>query len=357
MDEINKEIEQMAEKMEKSQKDPVETLKQTVRSLGPEGLKKAIPNLSDDEKVLLKDVLEDMNKAVEMDDAYAAKFVEGNINDTKIQEDKADDDADEKLVKPEAANHNHQGDVTPEGREGQIIKAKDCKDEAKKEVKEHEDKMHKDGKKKMEKCDMKKSELLEVKAEAEEILKSEGAEITDELVKSKMKELIKGRMLKEEEQSEDKLEDMHKDKDRGDKARPEALKVEKENKDAQDKVDKLDQGKMKKAIFAGENDLLKARTGGRNHHFSVNGYYDQVIADAEKPAEEIKKSETPEENYDLNDLIEKDMTKSWGQIQTENGLAKSQEAQNGKLVKSFQDNDIASALGLTEDQAKKILGE
>lgn len=421
MSDVNKEIEEMAEAMEKSTDTPQESLFKTLRELGAKGIKEKLmaksedgtPLLSDEEREVLKDALVEMKKAASpsMDDNYQAKYVRGDVyKDTIIQEDKADDDQDEKLVKPANAKMKHQGDNAPEGIEGQVIKAKKdndgdegkekkmgqkitdavdemAEDEAKEEVKDHEKKMHKKGMKKANaaidnskdsktKADdvpcpmdakdkkkpkvmgknynMKKSkeELLEMKKSIETELESEGVEVTPELVKGKMKAL-----LMEEKQSDDDLEKLQSKKDRGDKARPEDLKVEKENKAAQDKVNDMGQGKMKKAMgWADENALLAANTGGRNHHFSVNGYYNAALEKAEKPAEEtVKKSQS--EKMDVNDLIEKSMDQSREQNITSQLLTVRDQYVKPKFMKSFADNEIAQALGLTEEEAKKILGE
>lgn len=124
---LNKEIEEMAEVMEKSSQEPKERLFALIKSLGPQGLKSKLDELSDEEKKVLKAALEEMTlkKAVEFDkEARGAKMIQGKVVDTIIQEDIASDDADEKLVKPEAAKMNHQGTPT-DGWEGQVIKGQE----------------------------------------------------------------------------------------------------------------------------------------------------------------------------------------------------------------------------------------
>jgi hypothetical protein len=140
---IAQEIDEVAGELEKSVKSPKEILIDTIRELGPEGLRKALPELDNSEKELLKEALEDMKKVVSMDDAYAAKVIQGKIDDTKLQEEVANDDQDEKLVKPEAAKIAHQGTPT-EGWEGQVIKAKGdmSREEAKSKLMEMEEKEH-----------------------------------------------------------------------------------------------------------------------------------------------------------------------------------------------------------------------
>jgi len=362
MSDLNTEIEEMAEKMEKSTKEPKELLIETLQEMGPDKLREKIPTLNKSEKEVLFNALEEMKKAVSMDDAYAAPVIEGDIEDTKLQEEIASDDADEKLVKPEAAKHNHQGDVSPEGRDGHVIKGMSDKEEdkkiaekeAKKEVKEHEKEMH------AKKACMTKSEDEEMKEKLIALKKSIEEEVgeraTPELVKAEMKK----RMLKEEGQLGDAPE-MEKEKTRGDKARPEAIKVEEENREAQDKVDDKSQGqekKMKKSVnWADENELFKSSKGGRNHSFSVGAYYDEAIKKSEEePKEEVKKSEG-EAKEDLNDIIEKGGDASWDDVTTERMIKSNKEKVTGRFYKSFATNEIAEALGLTEEQAKEVLGE
>lgn len=362
MSDVNKEIDEMAEKMEKSTKTPKEVLMDTIREIGPEKLREKIPTLSKSEKEVLHDALEEMKKAVSMDDAYAAPVIEGNVKDTKLQEEVANDDADEKLMKPTTAQHNHQGDVTPEGREGQVIKSdeepaeeavekgemmsvkedkkedkKIAEKEAKKEVKEHEDKMH------TKKC-MKKSEDEEMKEKLVALKKSieeelgEGA--TPELVKAEMKT----RMLKEEDQSGDAPKMEEKTRAKKEKLAEEAGEDNKKN--------------MSKSVeWADKDQMFKSDFGGRNHSFSVNKFYDDAIEKSEKPEEELKKSEDGEAKEDLNDIIAKGGDASWDEVKTDRMIKSNNDKISGKFHKSFADNEIAQALGLTEEEAKKILGE
>lgn len=128
MSKIEKEIEQMAEQLEKATMDPNDKLTKTIESLGKSGLRERLPLLSEEEKVILKAKLEEMAtlkkaKSVEFDkESQSAKVIQGNIMDTVLQEEIGSDDADEKLVKPEAAKHSHQGNSV-DGWEGQVVKA------------------------------------------------------------------------------------------------------------------------------------------------------------------------------------------------------------------------------------------
>ena len=365
MSDINKEIDEMATDLAKSAESPKERLFATIRELGPAGIRAKLPTLEKAEQEMLRDALEEMKKAVEMDPQYQAKYVQGKLTDTKIQEDKADDDQDEKLVKEEAAKMNNQGSPTP-GWEGQVIKGKNMKNgdekkekkmgekmkdavdeiaenEAKEEVESHEDKMHSAKKKiKSGKKDEMKDGLKMMKKAIEEKM---GEKATVELVKGEMK-----RLLAEEDQEGDAPE--MNEKTRANKENVAALNLGADNKEAQKKVNDEKQGTMRKAVWGSENDLLKANTGGRNFHFSLEEYVAEV--QKEKPIQELKKSQGKE---DLNDIIEKGGDRSMKHFETEKLMKQNVEKQNGKVVKSFADDEIAQALGLTEEEAKKILGE
>jgi hypothetical protein len=593
---INQEIEEMAEKFEKSFEDPREQLIATIMTVGPEGIRAKLASLSEEEKTVLKSALQviSMRKAVSFDkEADGAKMIQGNIMDTIIQEDIANDDADEKLVKPEAATISHQGTPT-DGWEGQVIKSleltdaqvdaaaaafpellaeyddditkaymgfnklkgklsnkegvsdpaglaaaigrkkygkqafqnaaaknkkmkkaknpdekedaklgekieqdveqhmkrnkaaekkeghkimkseelskkqgvpkganvathercvQDVKDQGKskssafaicnaagagmKKADKHgeisiapekqprmvagkkdqvagnmnasetkksdpnamygEAPMSKDDEKqeKKEKKSMKKSEEL-----LQEILKSEDMQCAmvhrmmdkgwdfqdiqkacmskgmdekkikayassyDKKDKKKEKEAIKNsgmiekaQMLAEESQLGDSDEmtegTIRAKKEKGDADNDEA------NKEAQDKVNDLSQGKdekMSKSVqWTDENRLLKACTQGRNFHFNVNEYFDNEEKNQGKSDDKV--TLTKSEKVDINDLLEKSLDKSWYDIDKEESIKKSIEEQNGTLIKSYSDKDLAESMGISEVELKKILGE
>lgn len=364
MSDINNEIEQVAGELEKSNKTPKEVLFETIRTLGAEGVRAKLPTLEKSEQELLLSALQEMKKANSMDAEYQAKFVQGKITDTKIQEDKADDDQDEKLVKPENATISHQGTPTP-GWEGQVIKGKEMsKDAAKDKLMQMEEKEHgtkdpkklveaetkehkmkkgeqmdeqlKDAKKKVKSGD--KDKMKEGLKEMKKALELKMPEASPELIKGEMKKL-----LAEEDQDGDAPE------------MNEATRAKKENVPALDLGKDNKKNMTKSAVWGGENDLLKAMTQGRNHHFSMDEYIDAVLTSAAKPAEEIKKSNPAKE--DLNDVIAKGGDRKSGHFETEELMKENKKKQNGKVTKSFADNEIAQALGLTEEEAKKILGE
>lgn len=339
---IDQEIEEISEEMEKSTTSAQERLFNTIRELGPEGLKARVATLEKSEKELLFNTLEEMKKgkkAVEMDKEYAAEYVKGNVNDTVLQEDKADDDQDEKLVKPEAAKQKHQGDETPEGKEGQVIKSE--LEETLDAVKKSEDML-----KSM------VSRMRELGKTDAEIIEKCVARGIDE---NELAKAMEAKDNPEADQVEDKLDDLQKEKARGDKKRPEELKLEEDNKEAQKKVD----APIKKAEWAGENDLLKSGRGQQNHHFSVNDYYSDILSKLETE-ESLAKSDLEddlERDEDLNDIIAKGEDQSYEQVLAKSMAEENKKKVNGKIVKSFSDNEIAQALGLSDEEAAELLGE
>lgn len=426
---ITKEIEEMASKLSKADEDPKETLFKTIRALGKEGIKQRLPLLSSEEKELFKAALEEMTmtkaKSIEFDkEATGAKHIQGNIMDTVIQEEVGNDDADEKLVKPEAAKHSHQGNSVV-GWEGQVIKAskdgiKEEKKSIKGEEKEQKEEMSQVGKIKEGKS-MKKSlqEMYsEVKSSEDMIVKAicegckRGMKMEDMESKlegkgmpaKKVKKMIKKAMKKmgmpeakekimameekehgtkepkklvEAEKKENKMKKSDSDHDKGRileeekqvgdtaqmTAEPKKMEDEsqdpaKANKQAQKDVNNMKVGEqMKKAIsWNDETALLKANTQGRNFTFNVGSFVEEMLKSETTPTTEIKKSEPTERKEDVNDLIEKSMDRSWFQEDMTKSLEQSKSAQTGKLTKSFEDNELAKILGLTEEEAKKILG-
>lgn len=416
---ISQEIEEMASKLSKSEDDSKEVLFKTIQSLGADGIKERLPLLSEDEKVVLKAAIEEMTmkkaKSIEFDkEAQGAKHIQGNIMDTIIQEEKADDDADEKLVKPEAAKHSHQGNSV-EGWEGQVIKGEkdpvEEKHEMKAEEKQQDKEKSKVGKykegKSMKKSfeemytELKKSEDMIVKAicrgcemgmdkdKMSSKLEEKGmpSKKVKKMMKKAMKQMDKEKakkqlMAMEEKEhgtkdpkklvEEEKKEHMKKaqilaeEKQLGDtdQMTKEAKKMEDEtqdpakaNKQAQKDVNNMKvEGMQKSVTWSDEHTLLKARTQGRNFHFNVGSFVEEMLKSDVKttPTTEIAKSETKKE--DINEIIEKSMDRSSTQEEMTKALERSKGQQTGKLVKSFEDNDLAKILGLSEEEAKKILG-
>jgi hypothetical protein len=391
VDEITKEIEAMAEKLSKSVEDPKETLFKTIQALGKDGIRARLASLSPEEKGLLKAALEEMNlkksKSVEMDkEAQGAKVIQGNIMDTIIQEEVADDDADEKLVKPEAAKHSHQGNSV-DGWDGQVIKAEGTpvqKKDMKAEEKQQESEAEKVGTGKKGKP-MKKSsiELVEQMNKSEDILVKAIERMSErgmdkETIKKNLEsvgvdsEKIEKAMKKDE--AKKKIMAME-EKEHGTKDPKKLVDAEKKENDKKDMkkseevVVAAEITEVKKSIeWTPENALLKANTFGRNFHFNVGDFVESMLkADEEakkarkdgKEPKEDKEEKEPKEmkKSDINDLIEKSQDRSWFQEDMTKSLTEADGKRSANLVKSFDEvADMATLLGISVEDAKKILG-
>ena len=354
---IETEIDQIADQMAKSTQDPKTELIATIKELGAEGLRKSLPELSDDQRDLVKSILEEMSKgkqAVSMDANYDGdrKFITHDVMGTELED--GSDDEDEKLVLQAAASHNHQGDLSPEGRDDHVIKA--C-DEEGKEILMKEKKDDKKPKKDGEECSMTKSleDILILKNEVIESYENAGLDYDDVIVKSEMKK----RLLKEEDQVEPK------DQTTGGKAprsKKESCPDIEEGKNAEETADEAVSkiGKMKKSLPAFDPQAkLRANTGGRNFHYSVNNYYNEALAKAQgiDTAEELSKAtgDIAEETADdLNDIIEKGYDATMCDVAEEElqkSLVKGAFAQG-----SFSDEDMAEALNISVADYKELVG-
>ena len=130
--EIELEIDELSKTMEFATMNPVEEIKKAVMELGPEGLRKAMPNMSEENKELLSGILEDMSKSHTLPLDPPKKLV--NVGgENYVEEDVGNDDADEDVfdaaVKEGDNEQKHQGgshDLTqPIDWEGQMIKSLD----------------------------------------------------------------------------------------------------------------------------------------------------------------------------------------------------------------------------------------
>lgn len=357
MDEITKQIEAMAEKMEKSSTDPKESLFKAIQSLGAAGLKEKMATLSDDEKVVLKAALEEMTtlkksgpetvgsaleKAVELDkEAQGAKVIQGKMTDTILQEEIASDDADEKLVKPAAAAMAHQGTPT-DGWSGQVIKS----------IQDNEAALDQVIEKAMDKCGDDKMVMKKLKEKGMDEGKVQGA-----LEKYKAKKQVKKSEPEVVATPAPAAEELEKGKMKDEAAKKIMAMEEKEHgtKDPKKLVEaeKKEHAMKKSCSWEGPERLLKANTQGRNHTFNLEQFVNETLKQ-EQPAEEVKKSEGQKE--DVNDIIAKGGDTTWGAIA--HAKAVSEAKTSGTLVKSFDDvKDLAASMGLSEEEAKKILGE
>ena len=72
--------------------------------------------------------------------------------------------------------------------------------------------------------------------------------------------------------------------------------------------------------------------------------------------ERLSRLSEGEAKEDLNDIIAKGGDANWDMVNTDRLLKANGEKIKGKFVKSFEEDEIAAALGLTPEEAKKILG-
>ena len=130
--EIELEIDELSKTMEFATMNPVEEIKKAVMELGPEGVRKAMPTMTNENKILLNDILEDMNKSHTLPIDAPKKLV--NVGgENYVEEDVGNDDADEDIfdaaVKEGDNEQKHQGgshDLTqPVDWKGQMIKSLD----------------------------------------------------------------------------------------------------------------------------------------------------------------------------------------------------------------------------------------
>lgn len=345
---IETKMDQIAEKMEKSTKTERDLLKDTIKQIGAEGLKKAIPQLSDSQKLLLKDVVADMIKSMELDfSKVTSPIVAPKIGEGKIQEEQMSDDQDEKIAEAaRAEGHRHQGGSATDGWQGQVIKSE------------------------------------EVNMTTEEIIKSLSDEQKDELAQKllakgmpadKVEKLVDKKIKASEKEDEAKDKKMIKD---AIKKGEELVAVPNPEEKQTGSVDQMTEGKSrakkedakdlenkaetvaKSVKFSDTNALLKANTGGRNHHFSINDYYDQALAKSKEDGKDgggcaIKKSE----KIGINEMLEKSMDCTADEVKSKKMLEENKKKINGQMKKSFTDKEIQEALGLSDEEAKKLLGE
>lgn len=420
MPNIENEMLELADKLEKSAspETPVsneyEVLVDTIMTLGPEGLKKAAPNLTDKQKELLKSVLERMAKAqpVSMDSKMPKGGIKVRQNQSEEVTSKRHDEEDEELVMDQAAQHKHQGDNSPEGFEGQVIKAKKSDKEKEEEelkkrapkgvdpakhercVKEVKEQGRGVGSahaictasmKKSEETDMKYDEktLNDVVARMQErglekskcldaLLKKGNDQTEIEKAWGAAEELSKAKKMKKnggaespkaeakeeaEEEAAEKIMAMEA-KQHGTKDPKKLVEAEKKEKEAE--------GKMKKSIIwkSKTDELLKASVRrGQNCHYNVEDYLLKSEADnaeAIRKGGYINEAETAEalakaRKTHLNDMIERKLDRSSDQVRDLVQLKKS--APKGAFtVQSYNLSEMAASLNMSVEEAAKVLG-
>ena len=390
---IETQIEEESEIMEKSTQTAKEALIKSIQSMDPKELKEKAMNLSKSNKELLVEVLEEMKKgraAESMDKNYSAKYHEGNINDTKIQEDKVDDDADEKLVDKKKAYHKHQGDETPKGKDNHVIKSEvektlDLVKSDDKMLKTMIYKMCDSGKCKkdiMDKCMAKGMDSGKVSMMIDERMKYHNKKMhksDEEVEKGMYKNCDKGKEMyekdmKDKKMSKEEYEAYMKKKNNKDMEKsvitPKAKKEEDQLSDTDEmtegtpRADKKPSGeekvvyankknKMAKSVqWTDENALLKANTLGRNFNYSVNEYYDQILKSVKEDLNQENVAKSEEGKADsIQDLIEKGLDETASRAMYK---SMGEQKPNIGLSKSFSDEDMLDILKISKEDADKI---
>lgn len=361
------------------------------RELGPEGLKKAAETMTDEQKNLLGKIL---TKAVSLDKEALVK--PKNVKDLDSHEipKKGQDDEDEKLVKPAADEQKHQGDNSPEGIEGQVIKSED-KPKIQGAVKEYEKNAkdpHKEFEKGSEKDEVKipKKEFKEEHKKLVSVLESDSKEDDKKEAKKQKKELEeveKAASLKKGDEMKKELEEISKSdeklaamckrcKEKG-KSKEEFVKKSQEFGFDVERVSKIWDAAnaeapkaepVKKSVVW--NDLQSDLFGsthkrGRNHNFSKNN--DEIEAQEKINTEVFKKGEYVNESLvksegfrptKINDLIEKGLDTASDRIEHANEMLEFKKTKNPTaLQKSFSDEELAAMLGIDSKKAEEILGK
>lgn len=235
-----------------------------------------------------------------------------------------------------------------------------AEDEAKEEVKDHEEKMHAKEMKKA--APIKEEEEKEPKKEA----KKEKAEDKEEL--EKKQGVPKGADPATHERCVQDVKAQGKDKSS-------AYAICNAAGAGMKKSEEMEKGRVKEAMlseqyegyqteeekalleafgWSKDKELFKSDRGGRNFNFSVNDYYDQVLAKSQAEPEVVEKAES--DKQDLNDLIEKSLDKSQLEIAAQAAKEEAAAKRSIQLYSSYSDSEIAAALGLTAEEAAKLLG-
>lgn len=328
-------------KEKKPMKKSIETLLETVKAMGPEALKKAIPTLSEEQRELLKEVLAKGKQPVSMDAEQPKEQMLVELAQEKKKNSKPRaGEADEDMVKEEADSIQHQGDHSPEGLEGQVIKAMPQEEAPAPQPLEP----------KMEMKDAKPSELADR-------MKARGMKKEDAMAK------LRERGHHDMAEEMDKCWDMKKALADLEPAELDehktALKVkaDAEHKASEIKAvahaeEKVATPKMQKPIVWGEGTerLLKASTRrGQNSHYTVES---TILEEDASTKEVLKKggylnegepmAKSTTQKIDINDMIENKQDYAQDQIERIQGLAKA--AKSGPFtVASFDQETIAKA--------------
>lgn len=340
----------------------MDELLKTIRELGPDGLRKALPNLSEPQKELLNEVLskaKDMTKPAQMDDNKKPQKAREPVTEERSNSEEGVDEADEKLMADSNKTQNHQGgpDTKTPGWEGQVIKSdvmdlstgmeksgdmlKAKREQAKEKIMDMEEKEH--GTKDPEKIVAEEKKEHQAVNQLADIKKSEGEEELEKLEKSELLSKMVERMRKRGMHRGKCMEAMKKkgyDCDMADKLWEDQEKMEKAS--SEKKIEKSIPWRNPQA------ELLGARTLGRNASYSVT---DELLK-SEARRDELKKSnetfydgisaplKKSEGKMDINDMLEKGLDRD--------ELKHAEELRTVKpsgafTVSSFSEEDFAKA--------------
>lgn len=402
-DKIENAAEKMCQEAEKSNdsndsEDTPESIFDLVKSLGRDGLKELIPTLNEAELRVLD---AELAKAISLDKQVSKppKNIKQNRSE-ELSPTRNADDEDEEMVRTEsvegASGVKHQGDNSPEGFEGQVVKSK---------MSVMDELIDKKGKKKKQKepmsgdsaesskthKDMESAKAEGAKAQGAQIKKA-GASMPMEQGKPKsaMSQPLATAPKKKEKKAKDQNPMSGNPKEGSDSssdtkidaAGAKVQKSEELKKSLEKEVEKNEKGKPKKVEKSVNWALpyhvqkIKAGTMGRNAHYSVgrNIIKDELErhkiekghkADGARwePTEEvIEKSEKDQEKPEdvekkpvsISDIIEKGLDKNEDDLKRAANAA----LKPPKFVKkSFSDADIARSLGLDVEKVEEALGE
>jgi len=326
-------IDAMAEKhKDKGMKKGFESVLQTVLEMGPEALKKALPNLTEDQKALLSEVLA---KGKEMSKVATPEGGPEVIQEAseKKKAPKKRHEEDEKLVDASITDVNPQGDDSE--KDGQVIKSFDGIVARMKE-------------RKLAKADC---VAAAQKAGNEDLAKAIESTWGEELEKAapmaaapaptpaKVEKEMEAKAAAPKEPAEDEKEEAKKMAQLADKAGD----------------------KMQKSVAwtEGTQDLLKASTRrGQNCHYSVEDY---LLKSEQEKAEILAKggylNETakPTGKISACDILEKGLDLSQAQVDRVTGI-RDAKPQGAFTVQSFGIGELAKSLGMSEEQAAQVLG-
>jgi hypothetical protein len=372
-------------------KDTLKGILARINELGPDGLKKAAALLTPEQNALLNKIL---TKALSMDKEAVKK--PKNVKDLNSHEipkqEGGIDEEDEKLVKPEADSHRAQGDNSPEGIEGQVIKSEKPavqgdqkayggKDASSNYVEKSEDEVEMP-KKKFKEEHKKLVEVLESpsREDDKEEAKKQKKELKEEMNKPEKedKKMKKSEVLEEIYKSDEKLSELCS------KCMSKGMKKEKFLEKASEmgwdvkkcdmawsRSEKAAQKPMKKSIEW--NDWTADAFGigakrGRNFHVSGNDV--EIEKQETSTKETLKKGEylnefthevfakSDNKKVSINDLIEKSLDRDSCTVEEIYQHVTGKKApKTAVLTKSFDDSEIEAALGIDSKKAEEILGK